>query len=173
MTALIEMENGGGKLAVPSGATAAVDLVAAGYSAQVLRLERDGQKARELYRALPWLRDAAFAAARIAARMGVTGEKLEGLAARTPRFSAWKREVPLQSGRGQVMQALLRETGSRPDGGEGLRVRRGGGWVYLKPMVRRPALRVLAEGPDMETAAELCDFFAGEAARLDQKLGEE
>lgn len=50
LTALIEMENGGGKLAVPSGATAAVDLVAAGYSAQVLRLERDGQKARELYR---------------------------------------------------------------------------------------------------------------------------
>ena len=173
LTALIEMENGGGKLAVPSGATAAVDLVAAGYSAQVLRLERDGQKARELYRALPWLRDAAFAAARIAARIGVTGEKLEGLAARTPRFSAWKREVPLQSGRGQIMQALLRETGSRPDGGEGLRVRRGGGWVYLKPMARRPALRVLAEGPDMETAAELCDFFAGEAARLDQKLGEE
>ena len=71
------------------------------------------------------------------------------------------------------MQALLRETGSRPDGGEGLRVRRGGGWVYLKPMARRPALRVLAEGPDMETAAELCDFFAGEAARRDQKLGEE
>lgn len=170
LAALIEMENGGGKLAVPSGATAAVDLVATGYSAQVLRLERDGEAARTLYRALPWLRDGAFAAARIAARMGVTGEKLEALAARTPRFSAWKREVPLHSSRGQVMQALLRETGVRPDGGEGIRVRRGNGWVYLTPMARRAAVRVLAEGPDLETAAELCDFFAGETARLDRDL---
>ena len=150
--------------------TAAVDLVAAGYSAQVLRLERDGEAARTLYRALPWLRDGAFAAARIAARMGATGEKLEALAARTPRFSAWKREVPLHSSRGQVMQALLRETGVRPDGGEGIRVRRGNGWVYLTPMARRAAVRVLAEGPDLETAAELCDFFAGETARLDRDL---
>jgi len=172
LTALIEMENGAGKLAVPSGATAAVDLVAAGFNAQALRLERDGQEAREIYRALPWLRDAAFAAARIAARMGVTGEKLESLAARTPRFCAWKREVPLHGSRGQVMQALLRETGCKPDGSEGVRVRRGGGWVYLTPMARRPALRVLAEGPDLETAAELCDFFAVQAAKLDQNLRE-
>lgn len=166
---LIEMENGSGKVAVPAGASAAVELVAAGYGGRVLRLERDGPRARELYAGRPWLWAAPSAAARICARMGVSGQRLETLISKTPRFSAWKREVPLTAHRAHVMDALARSCG-RPLRGEGLRLRTGGGWVWLAPLARRSALRVVAEGPDLELAAELCDFYAGQAAEADRAL---
>lgn len=172
LVALIEMENGSGEIAVPAGASAAVELVAAGYGGTVLRLGRDGQAARALYAKQPWTRQAASAAVRICARMGVSGQKLESLVAKTPRFSAWRREVPLTADRGRVMQALAQEHARQTDG-EGLRMRTGSGWVYLTPAARRSALRVLAEGPDLELAAELCDFYARRAAELDRALSEQ
>lgn len=172
LLALVEMENGSGKVAVPAGASAAVELVAAGYGGTVLRLDRDGDQARELYAAQPWLRQAPAAAVRICSRMAVSGQKLEALAAKTPRFSTWRREVSLSSDRGRVMQALAREHARTP-AGEGLRMRTGSGWVYLTPMARRSALRIVAEGPDLELAAELCDFYAGRAAEIDRTISEQ
>ena len=172
LVCLIEMENGSGTVAVPGQAGAAVDLVAAGYDGRVLRLDRDGSQARQLYAAQPWLRQAPSAAARICARMGTAGQSLESLLSKTPRFTVRRREIPLSAGRSQVMQALSREYGRQP-GGEGLRLRSGGGWVYLSPLARRSALRVVAEGPDLEAAAELCDFYAGRAAELDRQLSEQ
>ena len=168
---LIEMENGSGRVAVPDGASAAVDLVAAGYSGRVLRLDRDGPEARTLYADQPWLWSAPSAAVRICSRMGMSGQKLEALMSKTPRFSAWTREVPLASGRERVMQALARERGCTAEG-RGLRLRTGDGWVHLTPLVRRSSLRVAAEGPDLELAAELCDFYAELAARLDREAAE-
>ena len=44
--------------------------------------------------------------------------------------------------------------------------------VYLTPIARRSALRVIAEGPDLELAAELCDFYAGRAAEVDRSISE-
>lgn len=172
LAVLIEMENGAGRAAVPAGASAAVELVAAGYRGEILRLGRDKEEARKLYAAQPWLREAPAAAVRICSRMGVSGQKLESLVAKTPRFSAWRREVPLASDRGQVMRELAQEQAFRSDG-KGIRVRSGGGWVYLRPMVRRSALRILAEGPDLELAAELCDRYADRAAELDRKISQQ
>ena len=172
LLALIEMENGSGKVAVPAAASAAIELVAAGYGGTVLRLDRDGDQARELYAAQPWLRQAPAAAVRICARMAISGQKLETLVSKTPRFSSWRREVPLSSDRGRVMQALAREQSRKPSG-EGLRMRTGSGWVYLTPIARRSALRITAEGPDLELAAELCDFYADRAAELDRAISEQ
>ena len=169
MVCLIEMEQGSGKVAVPDGASAAVELVAAGFGGDCLRLGRDGEKARELYASQPWLRDAAFAAVRICSRMAITGERLEELMAKTPRFSVRKREVPLRADQHKVMHELARRH-HRELSGDGLRVRTGNGWVYVAPMLRRHALRVVAESADMELAAELCDFYVGRAVRTDRAL---
>ena len=100
--------------------------------------------------------------------MGVSGQRLESLAAKTPRFHTWRREVPLEGDRSRLLEVLAGEQGG-PQRGEGLRLRAGSGWVCLSP-ARRHILRVVAEDADMETAAELCDFFAGRAAALDRKL---
>lgn len=166
---LIEMENGAGKAAVSAGSSAAAELVAAGYGGTVLRLGRDGTEARKLYAAQPWMGQAPAAAVRLCSRMAVAGQRLERLVAKTPRFSAWRREVPLAAGGDQVLSALAEAPGSRREG-PGLRLRTGDGWVYLSPANRRPILRVLAEGPDLELAAELCDRFAHWAAQVDREL---
>ncbi len=166
---LIEMEQGCGKVAVPDGASAAVELVAVGFGGECLRMSRDGEAARTLYASQPWLRDAAFAAVRICSRMAITGERLEELMAKTPRFSVRKREVPLRADQKRVMHELARRH-QRELTGDGLRVRTGNGWVYVAPMLRRHALQVVAESADMELAAELCDFYVGRAVRTDRAL---
>jgi mannose-1-phosphate guanylyltransferase/phosphomannomutase len=168
LVVLIEMENGGGQAAVPPGASAAAELVAAGYGGTVLR----GEAGRSLAARQPWMREGASAAVRICSRMARSGEKLWELLAMTPRFSAWKREIPLTARRAQVMEALAKE-GRGGAWGEGLRLRMGGGYVSCTPLARREALRVLAEGPDLELAAELCDQYAAKIARLDRALSKQ
>jgi mannose-1-phosphate guanylyltransferase/phosphomannomutase len=66
------------------------------------------------------------------------------------------------------MRELAAQTGKGALAGEGLRLRSRGGWVYVVPLSRRAALKVVAEGPDLEIAAELCDFYAGQVAKLDR-----
>lgn len=166
--ALVELENGGGRLAVPDEVGAAVELIAAGFDKEVQRLGQGGEEARKLYRSLPWLRDAVFAAVRLCARMGLTGERLEQLVAKTPRLVSWKREVALSRDRGEVMRELALRVGREAVSGAGLRLHSRGGWVYLVPLARRSAVKIVAEGADLELAAELCDFYAGEVARLDR-----
>lgn len=173
MLLLIEYQDGGGTAAVPAAAPATLDLLAERYGGNLLRVERDGPEAEEHYEALPWLRDAAFAACRLCARLGQTGETLEELERKTPRFHILTKEIPLLSSRGDVMQAL-RKTGLRAQPvGEGIRIPSGGGWAYLTPLARRSALRVTGEGPEMEIAAELCDFYSGKVRELDKKTVEE
>ena len=104
-------------------------------------------------------------AARICARMAVSGQRLEALMAKTPRFSTWRREVPLARGGEGLLRVLSRERGCTRDGA-GLRLRTGDGWVHLLPLAGRSALRVVAEGPDLELAAELCDFYARRVEEL-------
>lgn len=166
---LIEMEQGGGQVAVPDEASAAVELVTAGFGGCCLRLGRDGGRARELYAALPWLRDAAFAAVRICSRMAITGESLEELMAKTPRFSVRRREVPVHVDHRRVLRELAKYHRQELSG-SGLRVRTGNGWVYVAPIVQRQALRVMAESADMELAAELCDFYVERTIRTDRAL---
>lgn len=169
MAVLVEYENGSGRAAVPAGAPAALEQLAQGCGGALLRLGRDGAEAETCYEALPWLRDGVFAACRLCERLGLTGERLADLDRRTPHFRLLKREVPLSSGRGELVQALLESDPAVQPAGEGLRAAAGEGWVYLLPLTRRSALRVVGEGPDLEIAAELCDFYAGKVRELDKK----
>ncbi len=163
---LMEFENGGGRVAVLPSAPAAIETMEAARGKVVLRLGRDGAEAEELYRQLPWLRDAIFAACRICAGMAVSGQRLKALINRIPRFVLRRREIPLRGSRGAIMEALAGQQAA--SAGEGLRLRTGEGWVYIVPLVRRSALRVIAEGYNAETAAELCDFYVRKVTQMDQ-----
>ena len=145
IAALVELEHQRGPLAVPPAAPAVLDTLAARYGSAVLRLDRDGREARERYAASPWLWDAVFAACRICAHMGCSGERLRGLAGKLPPFALRRREIPLHGDRGTVMQALKRLLPNAESSGEGLRFRRGQGSAYLVPLTRRNALRVIGE----------------------------
>lgn len=166
--ALIEYENGGGRVAVPAAAPAAIDTLAAGYHGGALRLGRDGAEAETRYGELPWLRDGIFAACRICARLGVTGERLRGLTGKLPRFALFRREVPLRRDGEDVLARLLRALpGAEPAGG-GLRLRQGEGWVTLSLSARPAVLRVVGEARTAELARELCDFCARRAEEADR-----
>ena len=164
LVSLIELENGSGRVAVPEGAPAAIESLAQRRGGRVLRLDRDGAEAQAVYESQPWTRDAAFAACRICARMGQTGERLQTLAGRGPRFVVLRREVPLNKSRGEVMQALA---AGAEQAGEGVRVQTGGAVVRMAPLSRRAALRVLVEAADMEAAEELCAEFVEKVRALD------
>ena len=172
IVALIEYEDGAGRVAVPDAAPAAIDTLAAGYHGGALRLGRDGPEAEARYGELPWLRDALFAACRICAHLGMTGERLHGLAGKIPRFVLRRREVSLRSGQGEVLSVLLRTLpGAQPAGG-GLRVRQGEGWVTLVPLARSAVLRIVGEARSAELAEELCAFCARRAEEADRGLPE-
>ena len=166
---LIEMEHGCGMVAVPDAAGESSELVAAGFGGKCLRPGRDGEKARSLYLSQPWIRDAAFGAVRICSRMAVTGERLEELMNKTPRFSLRRRQVAVRGDREQVLQELARRH-HRPLTGESLRIRMGNGWVRVTAPGQRQALWVAAESADMEVAAELCDFYVKQVGRADRDL---
>lgn len=165
----IEMENGGKRAVLPAWAPAAADRVAQSFGGSLLRLGRDGVEARDLWKDLPWLWDGIFAACRICARMGLTGESLAHLDRLSPQFATVRGEVPLRSGRGRVMGAALASDPAARLEGEGARTRVGGGWVYLVPVSGRRALRIIAEAADMETAEELCGFYQEKLRQLDEK----
>ena len=71
------------------------------------------------------------------------------------------------------MQAIAREVPGAESAGEGLRISSGDGWVYIAPLTRRPALRVVGESFDAETARELCGAVAEKARELDGRMKKE
>lgn len=166
---LIELEDGDGKVAVPDGAPAAIDVAAAGLCGTVLRLGRDGEAARALYARQLWLRDACFAAARLAGRLGLTGESLQALDGKAPRFSTSRQEVPVTGDGAALLSAFAEEEPRCAPLGRGVRLRTGSGWISMVPLDRRSALRVVAECSDLELAEELCGFYARKMARLDRE----
>ena len=165
----IEMENGDGRVALPSWAPAMAERVADGFGRRLLRLGRDGEEARKVWADKPWLWDGIFAACRICARLGLTGERLSDLDRLVPQFVTARGDVPLRSGRGRVMGAALSHYSTARKEGEGARIWTGSGWVYLVPLSRRSALRIIAEAADMETARELCDLYREKLREMDEE----
>ncbi len=172
LVCLIELEYGGGQIALPSWAPMAADALAEAWGRKILRLGADGAAADELYAKTSWLWDGVMAAGRICARMGILGEPLRALISKLPHFSLRRREVPLQSSRGEVMRQLAGDRSAQIQG-EGLRFAEGSGWVYLTPLARRAALKVISEGADAELAAELCDVYVRKVSELDKKSQKE
>lgn len=153
---LIEMEQGSGSVALPPWSSQSARLVAAGFRGEVLELDQDGTQAADCYAAQPWLREAPSAAVRILFRMAASGQHLEDLVAKTPRFQTWKREAPLIWEREAVF-ARLREQGTLKAAGEGFRMHIGQTWLHVRPLGDW-RVQVMAEGPDLELAEELCDL---------------
>ena len=166
LVALLELE-AGNAVAVPANAPAVIEELGAAAGKPVLRLGRD-KGAEELYAASPWLRDALFAAGYLAVAMGSRGQSLAQLLSRLPPFELRRREIPLQRGRGELMQAFTGHFRRAEPAGKGVRLKAGSGWVYVAPMIRRRAVQLQTEGEQAEAAQELCAFYEEEIRRLDR-----
>lgn len=165
LVALLELERGN-PVAVPAWAPAVIDALGAARDVTVLRLGRD-KGAEAAYARAPWLRDALFAAGYLTAAMGGQGQTLAALLSRLPPFTVRSTEIPLQGGRGALMEAFTGRFRRSEPAGMGVRLRAGGGWVYVAPLIRRRSVRLQTEGADAETAQELCGFYENEIKQLD------
>lgn len=165
LVALLELEKGKA-VAVPACAPAVIDELRGAQGGSVLRLGRD-KGAQEVYARSPWLRDALFAAGYLAAAMGRQGRTLTELLGRLPPFTIRVSEIPLQGGRGALMEAFTGRFRRSEPAGTGVRLRAGGGWVYVHPLIRRRAVCLQTEGADAEVARELCGFYEEEIRQMD------
>ncbi len=166
----IAFRQGQGAVAVPSDASSSLEQAAEPFGAQVLRLGRDGSAAEVLYTRQLFLRDALFGAAHLCAYLGARKEPLSTLANQLPTVSTQLREIPLQGSRGSIMEQLSRMDGVTPqkNAETGLHFDLDGGHVYIAPLIRRAAIRVIGEGETAEIASELCDLFAEKIKKADQ-----
>ena len=153
------LEAGERRIALPPEAPRAAEQLIAERGGQAVPGPRIGvQRALE---------DALFAACLLVRTMQRTGAPLSRLADALPGCRVRRREVPLQAGRSAVMGALSRRFPDARRMERGMRVDLDRGSVWVAPAGDREALRLAAEGPEPEIAAELCDFMAQEAARWD------
>ncbi len=162
----LEAQAGVKLIALPYSEPAALDECALSLGISILRVGRDGDAARELYASQRHLRDACFAAARLAYGCRRHGISLSGLSERVPAFHIRSAELRLDGDRGAVMRALA-STQENAELVEGLRAKVGRGWVHVAPMPGRRALRITAEGGSEELASEICDFYLEAAKKID------
>ncbi len=168
MNCLLTLRQGERTLCLDASAPAVLEELADATGAEILRIPRDGDKARQLRSCQRQLWDAAFAACWLLSGLARSQETLAGLWEQIPSFALCSRELPLSTSRGQVMEGLVNAFPDREPVGEGLRVRMGEGWVWLTPESRRAVLRIRAEAKTPETAQELCRFALHRAKMLDR-----
>ena len=167
LTALAEFEHGSGTVAVPYGAPGALDILASSLGTRVLRIGRDGEEAEALYRSQIFMRDGIFAALKLCAAMGKTGERLADMAARTPEFSVTEHTVTVACGRAKAMRLLVNACSEMAgDIFEGLRIDTGRGIVGIRPGASPKSLIISGEAAREETAEELCADFILRAKKL-------
>ena len=167
LSALLLVEDrGANALTAAWDAPAAMGTLAEGLGVPLVPLETE--EGRKLAPEQLALRDGIFAACLICRRMGMAGERLAELGRKVPAFGSYRGEVELDGDRGAMMEELSRRWPTSGTGGDGMRFRLSGGWVWLHPAADRPALRVRTEGENVEFAAQLCDFVCQQAKRLDE-----
>ena len=91
---------------------------------------------------------------------------LASLLEQLPKTHQVRRDVPCPTGeKGRILRQLCANAREK-ELGEGLRIRHGGGSVWLSPFQDRDAFRVQTESFDAEFAGELCTHYAGRIAKM-------
>ncbi len=173
LTILLMADQGETVFALPPSAPAAAEQVAESCGGKVLRIGRDGAPADALAAEQWALRAGVFTACYLVHQLSRSRQRLEQLTSRLPGCVLRTAEVPLSSGRGQLMEAFHRVYPQAESLGSGIRVKVGGGTVYLVPRNRYSALKIAAEAASAEAAEELCGFVKAQAKELDQSASGE
>ena len=166
---LFEFESGSEAVAVPYNAPSALDAIAKVPGRTLLRTDRDGKAADEIYIRQMFLRDGIFAAAHICAHLAVREETLGGALTRVPRFTAVSREIPISGECAETMRQLAKSCETASEMVSGLKIDTGRGWVRIYPRSKGAAIRIRSEGATEEIAEELCFEFEELARKIDAK----
>ena len=151
-----EMRCGAGAVVLPYDAPLLAERIALAENGTIYRLERDGEDARQLWRASPWCRDGLTLALRLLAKLKALGkgEDLAGFMDSLPEYHRFEQVIRLDGPDTAVLRQLSRvrdvETVS------GVRLHRGEATATVRRL-GDGELRILAESCKMEAAAEFCD----------------
>ena len=167
--ALLEM--GMKRIILPVSATHAADALAERYQAEIVRVK--GERAHlmqalvnEDRRQLMMQFDGLYAALQCIGLLAKHQLTLNKWLQDMPKLNRRSRTVPVEwKDKGRVLSALLKEE-TAPDMTDGMAVSKEGCWAWISPSEDRAECRIVTEAKDMETARELCDFYAGRIARL-------
>ncbi len=109
-----------------------------------------------------WVRDPFIGTGLILDRMAETGKKLSELAAELPAYAIVKEKYAAERDRLPGLFAALerRWPEAAADRQDGLRLDWPDRWVQVRPSNTEPVVRVIAEAPRAEGAAELCRAVA-------------
>ena len=169
LLAALELERHG-RAAVADEAPALLDALADRLGARLLRPARDGAAARQLYVRSPFLRDAVFAAVRLASHLAATGRSLSAALSNLPDFAHIRREIPLRRGRAEVMGRLTQGWAEAAlDLSCGFRIQQDGKSARVSPLAEKRALRLEVEGSDMEAAQEFMEALDKQIRALDEE----
>jgi len=102
-------------------------------------------------------RDAPVAATLALALLASRGATVSALVNSAPRYTIVKAKVPRPSGSLEGCYAALSGSlaGAAADRQDGLRLSYADRWVHVRPSGTEPVVRIIAEGPNRETAETL------------------
>lgn len=167
--AFVELSHGVKALAVQYDAPDAIDSLAGGFNAEILRVGRDGQRAEILLSEQMVMQNGVFMGARLCAWLKSRGEKLCDLRKKIPKFSSMAKEIMLKGSRGAVMRLMASScSGMASETTSGLRLETDRGYVYISPLRERSALKIRTESYNEETAEELCAEFERRTREMDK-----
>jgi mannose-1-phosphate guanylyltransferase/phosphomannomutase len=112
--------------------------------------------------------DGLYAAIRILDFLNINNVELDEIMRKIPQFYKSEAEVECpNTAKGKVIKELIsRYKDDKMEISEGVKIYKNGGWTLIVPDNYRNACRIVSDGPDMETSAELCNIFQNEIKRL-------
>jgi len=112
--------------------------------------------------------DGLYAAIRILDFLNERDIELDEIISKIPRF--YKQEVEINcpdTSKGKVIKELIaRHKDNKMEISDGVKIYKNGGWTLILPDNYKNTCRIISEGPDMETSAELCTLFEGEIRKI-------
>ena len=152
----------GRDVALPAWMPPTSEAWAAAYGSHILRYsaspsDDSDRDARNLATGQAWQQDPVLMMVRIMRLMKETGKSVDILDDTLPAFTEEQREVAVTGNPAWIVGRL----GSRSLL-DGVQIDLPGGSILVRPTKRGDAIRLLAQSFSSETAAELCDFIAGE-----------
>ncbi len=170
------LEKGVRRIVLPVQATHAAEELAMQYGAEIIRVK--GERAHYMQALIEESRqqllmqfDGLYAALQCIGMLTRRELSLSAWQQSMPHLNRRTRSVPVdRKDAGRVLSALIR---NEPDSDttDGLSVRHGEGWAWIAPAGEHAEYRVVAEARDAETAAELCDFYAGQIEQAAHSSG--
>lgn len=160
----LELQDGG-TLCLPYDAPETAQQLAREKGGSLLRLQRDGERALEVWRQKPWARDGLYLALRLCSHLLQAGLRLSELGELLPRYGTAEQSIRPGKPAPQLLKALYLRYPGETVSGLRLHTDKGCATVRSDGM---GTLRIYAESFAAETAGELCTELRRELQQLDE-----